>query len=75
MAIKVNGLSQEPNKNKAKKNTMFDYQNVHTGSSSTHPGVKKAKEDKKKADANLKTYKEKIQKQKTEAIKKAQVKK
>lgn len=43
---------------------MFDYQNIHTGDSKTHPGVLKAQSDKKKRDAILLQYKKKQQKPK-----------
>ena len=43
---------------------MYDFQNIHTGPNSTHPGVLKAKADKKKADANLAAYKKRVEAQK-----------
>jgi hypothetical protein len=67
-----NGGSQPPKK---KTSGMYDYRNIHTGTNATHPGVLKAKADKKKADKNLATYKKNSDAQKAAAIKKAQGKK
>ena len=65
------GGSQPPKK----KNTMYNYGSVHTGSAKTHPGVLKAQEDKAKRDSVAATYKKKSDAQKVVAIKKAQGKK
>lgn len=64
---------QDPPKKKV--SGMYDFKNVHTGSSSTNPGVLKAQADKKKAEANISAYKKKSDMQKSLAIKKAQSKK
>jgi hypothetical protein len=55
--------------------SMYNFQNIYTGPSSTDPGVLKAQANKKKADANLLAYKKKVQAQKQLAIKKAKSKK
>jgi len=47
---------------------MYDFQNIHTGPNSTHPGVLKAKADKKKADANLAAYKKRVEAQKKAGV-------
>lgn len=61
---------EEPKKGK-KSSGMYDFQNIHTGPNSTHPGVLKAQADKKKADANLAAYKKKVEDQKKQAYLKA----
>lgn len=61
---------EEPKKGK-QSSSMYDFQNIHTGPNSTHPGVLKAQEDKKKADANLAAYKKKVEDQKKQAYLKA----
>lgn len=59
-------------KDKVKKkiNGMYDYGNIHTGTNATHPGILKAKADKKKREANLAAYKKKTDAQKSANIKK-----
>jgi FAD synthase len=69
---KKNG-NQEP----AKKKTVIKvgkFDNIHTGSAKTNPGVLKAQADKKKADANLASYKVKSDSTKAAVLKKAQKK-
>ena len=73
MAKSQKGGSQPPPKKKT--NGMFDYESIHTGTDATNPAVLKAQADKKKADANLASYKKKSDAQKAAAIKKAQGKK
>lgn len=66
MAKSQNGGSQPPKK----KNTMYNFGSVHTGSNSTNPGVLKAQADKAKRDSVAAEYKKKA-----DAVKKAQGKK
>jgi hypothetical protein len=71
MAKSHNGGSQPPKK----KNTMYNFDSVHTGSNSTNPGVLKSQADKAKRDSVAAEYKKKADAQKAAAIKKAQGKK
>ena len=71
MAKSRKGGSQPPKK----KNTMYNYGSVHTGSNSTNPAVLKAQADKAKRDSVAAEYKKKVDAKKSAAIKKAQGKK
>jgi hypothetical protein len=64
----------KPIQDTAPKLTMFDYGNIHTGDAKSHPGVLKAKSDKRKSDAAVAEYKSKMEKLRSEAILKAQKK-
>jgi len=54
--------------------SMFNYQNIHTGTAATHPGILKAKANKAKADSVVAAYKIKAIKEQKAAIKMAKVK-
>jgi hypothetical protein len=71
MAKSQKGGSQPPKK----KNTMYEFGSVHTGSNANNPGVLKAQADKAKRDSVAAEYKKKADAKKAAAIKKAQGKK
>jgi hypothetical protein len=52
----------KPKKKIKDTSSMYNFQNIHTGSSSTDPGVLKAQADKKKRDAAALAYKKKTTK-------------
>lgn len=54
--------------NGKRKNSLYMFDEVHTGDDSTDPGVLKAQENKRKREEALKKYKEKSDQQKKLAI-------